>query len=103
MTMMKLVCALGVGSVLVFSAGCGKSKALLAVEAYEKDTCACKDAACVSAAAKKFADNAKDMASASGGETDAIAKATAAATNCALKASMAGIPGMPAMPGMPKN
>lgn len=100
MTMMKLVCALGVGSVLVFTAGCGKSKALLAVEAYEKDTCACKDAACVAAAAKKFSENAKDMATASSGETDAITKATTAATDCALKATMAGIP---AMPGMPKK
>lgn len=98
MTMMKLVCALGVGSVLVFSAGCGKSKALLAVEAYEKAACACKDVACTTAAAKKFADSAKDMASASSGEADAITKATAAATNCALKAAMAGIPAMPGMP-----
>jgi hypothetical protein len=98
MKSIKFAFALCFGSLLLVATGCGKSKALLAVEEYEKNTCACKDAACVGEAAKKYGEHAKDMATASSGETDAITKATTAATECATKISMAGIPGMPAMP-----
>jgi hypothetical protein len=95
MKTMKLAGALAVGSLLVLTAGCGKSKALLAAEDYQTATCACKDAACVAASAKKFADNAQDMATARGSEADAITKATTAATDCAMKVSMASMPAMP--------
>jgi hypothetical protein len=98
MKTMKLVGAVAIGSLLVLTAGCGKSKALLSAEEYQTATCACKDTACVTAAATKFAASAQDMATAKSSETDAIAKATTAATECTTKVSMAA---MPAMPGMP--
>ena len=98
MKTMKLVGPLAVGLLLVLTTGCGKSKALLAAEDYQTTTCACKDAACVTAAATKFAGSAQDMATARSSEADAITKATAAAAQCATKTSMAA---MPAMPGMP--
>ncbi len=71
-----IVAALGLGILSAFASGCGKSKALLAAEEYEKTACACKDTTCVTAATTKFSENAKDMATASGGEAEAIAKAT---------------------------
>ncbi|MBK8259383.1 MAG: hypothetical protein IPK82_42850 [Polyangiaceae bacterium] len=84
------------GSLMLFgAAGCGKSKALVAAEEYEKAACACKDAACATEASKAFAAKAQDMATASGGEAEAITKATTAAAACVTKASMAGVPGMP--------
>lgn len=96
MKSMKIAFALCFGSMMLVAAtGCGKSKALQSAEEYEKAACACKDATCATEASKKFAERAKDMATASSGETDAITKATAAATECVTKASMAGIPGMP--------
>ena len=95
----KIAFALGFGSMMLVAAGCGPSKALQAAQEYEKAACACKDATCATDASKKFADRAKDMASASSGESEAITKATTAAAECVTKASMAGIPGMPAMPG----
>ena len=78
---------------MLFSAGCGKSKALMAAEEYQKAACACKDAKCVTDAAQKFAANAQDMATASSSEADAITKATTAAAECSTKAAMAGVPG----------
>jgi fatty acid-binding protein DegV len=96
---MNVVVALGLASIMAFAAGCGKSKALLAAEDYEKTACACKDTACVTAAAKKFADSAKDMATASSSDAEAITKATAAATECSTKVAMSSIPSMPGMPG----
>ena len=98
MKTMKLACVLVLGSVMVFVAGCGKSKALVAAEDYEKAVCACKDVACVTGAATKFTESAKDMATAGSGEVDAITKATKAATDCALKVTMSSIPTMPGMP-----
>jgi len=95
-----MVALIMTGGLLLVGAGCGKSKALMAVEEYEKDTCACKDAACVAEAAKKYAAHASDMASASSGETEAITKATTHASECATKIAMSGVP---AMPGMPKH
>jgi hypothetical protein len=95
MKTINVVWAVGLGSLMILSAGCGKSKALLAAEEYQKAACACKDAACVTTAAQKFAENAKDMATASSGEADAITKATTAAAECSTKAAMAGVPGMP--------
>jgi hypothetical protein len=92
-TTMKVACALSVGALMVFASGCGKSKALLAAEEYQKNACACKDAACVTDASKKFADAAKDMATASSGEAEAITKASTAAAECVTKISMAGVPG----------
>ncbi len=86
---------------LLGATGCGKSKALMAAEDYEKAACACKDAACATTASKAFADRAADMATASGGEAEAITKATSAAAACVTKAAMSGVPGMPSgMPGM---
>jgi len=98
MKTMKLVGALAIGSLLLLTAGCGKSKALLAAEDYQTATCACKDAACVTAAATKFAGSAQDMATARSGEADAIAKATTAAAQCSTKITMAAMPSMPGGP-----
>ena len=94
----KFASSVIIGAVLVLTAGCGKSKALTTAEQYQADTCACKDTACISAAAKKFSDNAQDMASANSGEADAITKATSAAAECTTKIAMAGIPAMPGAP-----
>jgi len=98
MKTMKLVGPLAIGLLLVLTAGCGKSKALLAAEDYQTATCACKDAACVTAAATKFAGSAQDMATARSGEADAIAKATTAAAQCSTKITMAAMPSMPGGP-----
>jgi|SRR5580693_3138771 hypothetical protein len=100
MKSIKFAFAVCLGSMLLATTGCGKSKALMAAEEYEKDTCACKDAACVGEAAKKYSAHASDMASASSGETEAISKAASNAAACATKAAMSGLP---AMPGMPKK
>ncbi len=98
MKSIKIAFALCFGSMMLVTAGCGKSKALLSAEEYEKAACACKDTTCATDATKKFADRAKDSATASSGEAEAITKATSAATECVTKLAMAGIPGMPAMP-----
>ena len=98
MNMLKIAFALCCGSLMLATTACGKSKALMAVEEYEQTACACKDAACVSAASKKFSDKAGDMATASSSEAEAISKATTNATTCVTKISMAGVPAMPAMP-----
>lgn len=85
--------------VLFTVVGCGKNKMLVAAEAYEKEACACKDAACGTAASTKFAEaSAKDAADVptSGGDAEAYTKAVSNATACVTKAAMAGIPGMPA-------
>ncbi len=69
--------------------GCGKSKVLEAAENYEKEACACKDAACTTAAAQKYAEAvAKDPSSVSGGDAEAITKATTNATACTTKLAM---------------
>lgn len=96
MNMIKVAFALCFGSLMLATTACGKSKALMAVEEYEQTACACKDAACVTDAAKKFSAKASDMATASSGEAEAITKATTNATTCMTKISMAGVPGMPA-------
>lgn len=99
MKTIKVAFALCFGSVMLLAAsGCGKSKALMAAEEYEKAACACKDAACATAASKAFADKAADMATASGGEAEAITKATTAAAGCVTKAAMSGTPAATAMP-----
>ena len=96
----KIALALGFGSMMLVVAGCGPSKALEAAQEYEKATCACKDAACVTDAAKKYADKQKDVATTvKGSETDAMTKATTAAAECATKIAMSAVPGMPAIPG----
>lgn len=91
-TVMTMAC---LGALMAFGSGCGPSKALQAAQQYEKDSCACKDAACIADVSKKFADKAGDMATASSSEADAITKATTNATQCATKVATAGIPGMP--------
>ena len=47
----------------LFALGCGKdAKPLVdAAEAYAKDSCACKDAACLTKAAKDYADATKKL------------------------------------------
>jgi hypothetical protein len=100
MKIMNSAVAVVFGSMLLMTAtGCGKSKALLAAEDYQKDTCACKDAPCVANAAQKFATHSAEMATAKGSEAEAITNATSAAAQCATKVTMASVPGMPAMPG----
>jgi hypothetical protein len=89
MTKSTIVTVLCVGAIAAFASGCGPSKALQAAQEYEKSACACKDTACITDAAKKFGEAAKDMATASSGEADAITKATTEAT----KIAMAGVPG----------
>jgi hypothetical protein len=96
MNMIKVAFALCFGSLMLATTACGKSKALMAVEEFEQTACACKDAACVSEASKKFTAKASDMATASSGEAEAITKATTNASTCVTKISMAGVPGMPA-------
>jgi hypothetical protein len=79
-------------------AGCGKNKMVVGAEAYEKETCACQDVACVTAASTKFAtmtkENVTSMPS-SGGDLEAYTKATTAAAACVTKVSMAGMPALP--------
>jgi hypothetical protein len=94
MKAIKIAFALCFGSMMLVTAGCGPSKALVSAQEYEKAACACKDAACATAATTKFAEHSKEMATASSGEAEAITKATSAASECVVKASMAGIPGM---------
>ena len=94
MNMIKVAFALCCGSLMLATTACGKSKALMAVEEYEQNACACKDAACVTEASKKFSAKASDMATASSGEAEAISKATTNATTCVSKISMVGIPGV---------
>jgi hypothetical protein len=94
----KIALALCLGSIALATTGCGKSKALQAVEEYQAAACACKDTACATAATTKYAARSADMATASSGEAEAITKATSAATECVTKLAMAGVPGMPAMP-----
>lgn len=98
MNTLKVAFALCCASLMLATTGCGKSKALMAVEEYEQTACACKDVACVTTASKKFSEKAGDMATASSGEAEAITKATTNATTCVTKISMAGIPAMPGMP-----
>jgi len=94
MKTIKIAFALCFGSFMLLTTACGKSKALMAAEEYEKSACACKDLACVTESTKKFGENAKDMSSASSGEAEAITKASTNASACVTKISMAGIPGM---------
>ena len=78
-------------------AGCGKNKLLVVAENYEKEACACKDAACATAASAKFAEaTAKDASSVptSGGDAEAYSKSVTNATACVTKAAMSGIPGV---------
>jgi hypothetical protein len=98
MTAIKTAFALCCASLMLATAACGgKSKALMAVEEFEKTACACKDAACATDASKKFSEKSGDMATASSSETEAITTATKNATTCVTKISMAGIPGAPGM------
>jgi len=100
MKIMKGAFAVFFGSMLLVGAtGCGKSKALLAAEEYQKETCACKDAACVASASQKFATHSGEMATARSSEAEAITNATSAAAQCATKVTMASVPAMPGMPG----
>jgi hypothetical protein len=92
MKITMIAVALCVGS-MMFATGCGKSKAVLAVEEYEKAACACKDAACATAASQAYAAKSADMATAGSGDTEAITKATTNAAACVTKAAMAGMPG----------
>jgi hypothetical protein len=103
--MNKVVCLVACTAVLVLS-GCGKNKMVEVAENYEKDACACKDAACATAASNKFAEESTKNASSvpkTGGDAEAYSKAVSNATQCVTKAAMSGVPGgMPAMPAMPK-
>lgn len=99
MKAMKIAFAVCFGSLLLATTGCGKSKYLEAAEEYQKEACACKDAACATAASQKFASHAAEAASLSGSDAEAATKAATAASECVTKAAMAGVPGMPPMPG----
>jgi hypothetical protein len=101
MKFVKIAFAVCFGSLMLATTGCGPSKALVAAQEYEKDMCACKDAACATDAAKKYADKQKDVAtSVKSDETEAMTKHATAAAACMTKVSM---PAMPAIPGMPKH
>lgn len=94
----KLACLFVLG---LLAAGCGKNKMVEAADVYEKAACACKDSACATAATTKFAtDNGGAAASppTSGSDAEAYTKSVTAATMCATKLAMAGIPTMPGMP-----
>jgi hypothetical protein len=73
--------------------GCGKSKMLMASEAYEKDACECKDVACITAATTKYTTGMAGEAPKSS-EAEAISKATTNAAACLTKVTMAAVPGM---------
>ncbi len=98
MNSIKIALALGFGSMMLVTAGCGPSKLLQAAQEYEKAACACKDVACTAEAAKKYGEKAKEAGPGGSSEGEALAKATSAATECATKLATANIPGMPAMP-----
>lgn len=100
MKSIKFACVLCFGSMMLATVGCGKSKALLSAEEYEKEACACKDVACVTEATKKFGERSKDAASMSSSEAEAVSKASTNAAACVTKITMASVP---AMPGMPKK
>lgn len=102
--MKKLVCLAVCGAMFVL-VGCGKNKMVEAAENYEKEACACKDAACATAASNKFAaETSKNATSVptSGSDAETYSKHVSAATQCVTKAAMSGVPGMPPMPAMPK-
>jgi hypothetical protein len=91
-------------AVALVLAGCGKNKMLEAAENYEKEACACKDAACATTASTKFAEETKKNASSaptSGSDAEAYSKAVQKATECVTKAAMSNMPTMPNMPAMP--
>src|SRR5512145_1745270 len=96
--MNKIAYLVACGAVLTL-VGCGKNKMLVVAEEYEKEACACKDAACATAASKKFSDATVQNASSvptSGSNAEAYTKAVTNATTCVTKAAMSGVPGMPA-------
>ncbi len=101
MKAIKIAFALCIGSMTVFTAGCGKSKLLVASEEYQAAACACKDNACVTEATKKYGEKAKEAGAAGSSEGEAITKATTAAAECVTKVTMANMPKMPGMPGHP--
>jgi hypothetical protein len=103
MKAIKIAFALVVGSMTVFTAGCGKSKLLIAAEEYQTAACACKDDKCTTEATKKYAEKTKEAAgSGAGSDGEAIGKATTAATECVTKIAMSSVK-MPAMPAMPAH
>lgn len=97
---------------LLATVGCQKDAQPLvdAAEAYAKDSCACKDTACITKASKTYADATKKLA----GEnlvpskeqsekiTAASTKAAGCATKMATDAAGAAMSGMPKMPAAPK-
>lgn len=98
--MKKSLILSGLVCLFLGTAGCGKSETVKAYEDYEKSVCACKDGACLTAAAstlmeanKKFADKTP-----SEGDVKQIADSTLKAAACATKVAMSGMPAMPAMP-----
>jgi hypothetical protein len=102
MKAIKIAFVLCVGSMTVFTAGCGKSKLLVAAEEYQTAACACKDDKCTTEATKKFAEKTKEAAGSGAGDAEAYSKATTAATECVTKIAMGGVK-MPAMPAMPAH
>jgi hypothetical protein len=101
MKAIKIAFALCIASVSVFTAGCGKSKLLLAAEEYQTAACACKDLACVNEASKKYGEKTKEAGAGSASEAEALTKATTAAAECVTKVTMANIPKVPGMPAVP--
>ncbi len=103
MKAIKIAFALCIGSMTVFTAGCGKSKLLIASEEYQAAACACKDVACTTEAAKKYGEKAKEAGAGSSGDAEAISKASSAASECTQKIIMSSLPKMPGMPAMPAH
>jgi predicted cobalt transporter CbtA len=102
--MKKIACLVALGALLALASACGKNKMVEVAENYEKEACACKDAACATAATTKFSEETSKNAASmpkSGGDAEAYTKAASAAAQCVTKAAMSGVPGMPPMPGAP--
>ena len=88
-----------IGSLGLIGCGGGAEELVKAAQKYEADTCACKDAPCVTKAAEAYSKTSQELAGKkmTPSEDDAkkITDATTKATECATKAAMAGVPGAP--------
>ena len=100
MTTIKLAGLLSITAVL-FLAGCGKNKSVLAMEEFAEKTCACKDAKCLADLSKDQAAMTKatqENPPTSEGDAKAYAAASTKMVECQTKIAMSGMPAMPAMP-----
>lgn len=95
--MTKLQTMLGGSAVVAVLAlvGCGKNKAVVAMEEYADKVCACKDGECVKKEADAFAKKAEELKDAKGSDADAkaIEDAMKKALDCSMKIALKDVPG----------